>query len=352
MRNLRLIGLVLLLSLVIPALTALAQDGGEWDTFTSEDETLSFNYPKDWFVDAATEDVPVPAYAVGNTEDALAKLISDEDIAPDTGEVGLIVLLLPADFVTLAGVDVPADAGPGDLALALVTVFTTPDEGKPAPELSDPVEVELTDEITAGQVHTLETDGEGQFTVFTINEDVIVVSWVGTAPGEFTDELGQLGVDFAKSVSYTGTGTDLMAAIMGGTTTTALDGNALIDERCTVCHTRDRIDAKMAAGADLDAWTTTVDRMIGKGAQLSDDERQAVLDYLTGAGDTGAALDGDALVSERCTVCHTRDRIDAKVASGADLAAWTTTVDRMIGKGAQLSADERQAVLDYLTSTN
>jgi mono/diheme cytochrome c family protein len=333
-------------------LTVFAQDGKDWETFTSDDETFSFNYPKDWFVDAATESIPVPAYAAANSEAALAKLISDKNEPPASGEVGLIVLLLPTDFVSMAGIELPTDAGPGDLALALVKVFTAPDAGKPDPELSDPVEIELTDKITAGQVHTLETDGEGQFTVFTINEDVIVVSWVGTAAGEFTDEMGQLGVDFAKSVSYTGTGTDLMAAIMGGTTTTALDGNALIDERCTVCHTRDRIDAKMAAGADLAAWTTTVDRMIGKGAQLSDDERQAVLDYLTGAGDTGAALDGDALVSERCTVCHTRDRIDAKVASGADLAAWTTTVDRMIGKGAQLSADERQAVLDYLTSTN
>jgi hypothetical protein len=39
----------------------------------------------------------------------------------------------------------------------------------------------------------------------------------------------------------------------------------------------DRIDADK----DEDGWTTTVDRMIGKGAQLSDDERAAVIAYLT-----------------------------------------------------------------------
>jgi len=69
-------------------------------------------------------------------------------------------------------------------------------------------------------------------------------------------------------------------------------------------------------------------------------------------GGAGAALDGEALVAERCTVCHSRERIDAKMASGADLAAWTATVDRMISHGAQINDEERQAVLDYLTGTN
>ncbi len=66
-------------------------------------------------------------------------------------------------------------------------------------------------------------------------------------------------------------------------TTVALDANKLIDERCTVCHSRDRIDAKKASGADRAAWETTVDRMIGKGAQLNADEREAVLTFLAGS---------------------------------------------------------------------
>jgi hypothetical protein len=60
------------------------------------------------------------------------------------------------------------------------------------------------------------------------------------------------------------------------------------------------------------------------------------------------SLDADALINERCTVCHTRERIDAKKASGADRAAWEETVDRMIGRGAQLSPEEREAVLSFL----
>lgn len=60
-----------------------------------------------------------------------------------------------------------------------------------------------------------------------------------------------------------------------------------------------------------------------------------------------AALDGAALVAARCTTCHSADRINK---ASKDRAGWEATVDRMIGYGAQLNADERAAVLDYLSS--
>jgi mono/diheme cytochrome c family protein len=64
-------------------------------------------------------------------------------------------------------------------------------------------------------------------------------------------------------------------------------------------------------------------------------------------GDGSAAdLDGEALVAERCTVCHTADRIEN---ANKDEAGWTATVDRMIGYGADLSAAEREAVIAYLS---
>jgi len=72
-----------------------------------------------------------------------------------------------------------------------------------------------------------------------------------------------------------------------------------------------------------------------------------------GGGEGAAAeptgLDGNALVSERCTVCHSRERIDN---ADKDEAGWTETVDRMISYGAQLNAEERQAVIDYLVATH
>jgi branched-chain amino acid transport system substrate-binding protein len=74
-----------------------------------------------------------------------------------------------------------------------------------------------------------------------------------------------------------------MAPAEGGETTMTIDANKLIDERCTVCHSRERIDAKKASGADRAAWETTVDRMIGKGAQINAEEREAILSFLAGS---------------------------------------------------------------------
>jgi hypothetical protein len=54
----------------------------------------------------------------------------------------------------------------------------------------------------------------------------------------------------------------------------------------------------------------------------------------------------EALIKERCTVCHNTDRI---YSAKHDEAGWTATVDRMIGKGANLNADERQSVIAALT---
>jgi len=56
--------------------------------------------------------------------------------------------------------------------------------------------------------------------------------------------------------------------------------------------------------------------------------------------------DGKALLEERCTTCHdlTRTISKKKTAEG-----WKATVERMVGKGAVLNADEQQVLIDYLT---
>ena len=63
---------------------------------------------------------------------------------------------------------------------------------------------------------------------------------------------------------------------------------------------------------------------------------------------TAVPSQGEALVNERCTVCHAIDRIKGAKKSAAD---WKTTVDRMIGHGARLSADEATVVVQYLAAT-
>jgi len=65
---------------------------------------------------------------------------------------------------------------------------------------------------------------------------------------------------------------------------------------------------------------------------------------------TGAssAASGQALMQERCSVCHSVSRVtSAHKTSGA----WKVTVDRMINKGAKLTPQEEQTLLDYLAQT-
>lgn len=55
------------------------------------------------------------------------------------------------------------------------------------------------------------------------------------------------------------------------------EGQILLDERCTGCHSLSRVTR---AQKSREGWETTVDRMIGLGARLTDDERAVIIDYL------------------------------------------------------------------------
>ena len=52
-------------------------------------------------------------------------------------------------------------------------------------------------------------------------------------------------------------------------------------------------------------------------------------------------------MESRCGDCHGLDRITSK---SKDRAGWQTTVNRMISKGANLNAEEKAALIDYLVS--
>ncbi len=62
----------------------------------------------------------------------------------------------------------------------------------------------------------------------------------------------------------------------GGTGNT-LDGQTLLQQRCTVCHDLSRVTS---AHKTADQWRTTVEQMVSKGAQLNAQEQQTLVDYL------------------------------------------------------------------------
>jgi cytochrome c5 len=61
-----------------------------------------------------------------------------------------------------------------------------------------------------------------------------------------------------------------------------------------------------------------------------------------------AALDGKALLQERCTQCHDLGRVERAKKTGEE---WKATVERMVAKGTQLSQAEQELVVQYLAET-
>jgi cytochrome c5 len=56
-----------------------------------------------------------------------------------------------------------------------------------------------------------------------------------------------------------------------------LDGKALLEERCISCHDLGRVERVRKTEEE---WKATVERMVGKGARLSQAEQEQVIQYL------------------------------------------------------------------------
>lgn len=56
------------------------------------------------------------------------------------------------------------------------------------------------------------------------------------------------------------------------------EAEELIVERCSVCHSVDRV---FSADKTEEQWDTTIDRMIDLGAEVSDEEKELMIDWLT-----------------------------------------------------------------------
>jgi hypothetical protein len=55
------------------------------------------------------------------------------------------------------------------------------------------------------------------------------------------------------------------------------EGETLLQERCTSCHEESKV---VAVGRTRDGWSQKVDQMIVFGAELTEEERETLLDYL------------------------------------------------------------------------
>jgi cytochrome c5 len=57
---------------------------------------------------------------------------------------------------------------------------------------------------------------------------------------------------------------------------------------------------------------------------------------------------GEALLNDRCTKCHSLERVTSAKKSASD---WQKTVTRMVGNGAILTSEEQKVLVDYLAKT-
>jgi len=62
-------------------------------------------------------------------------------------------------------------------------------------------------------------------------------------------------------------------------------------------------------------------------------------------GPSGAPGSPEALVSTKCTLCHSLDRVNGAI---YDEAQWTRTVERMQQNGLVVTEEEKTAIITYL----
>ncbi len=55
-------------------------------------------------------------------------------------------------------------------------------------------------------------------------------------------------------------------------------GATLVDQKCSMCHTLDRV---RSAQYDKAGWTATVERMQKNGLVVTDEEKTAIIEYLS-----------------------------------------------------------------------
>ena len=126
----------------------------------------------------------------------------------------------------------------------------------------------------------------------------------------------------------------------------ALDGKALVAQKCTYCH---GLAETQSSRYNLVGWSDKVDHMETLGVHLSAAEEKAIEEYLaaTFAPATGT-LDGKALVAQKCTICHALGRTES---SKKNLVGWSDTIDHMETLGVHMSAAEEKAIEEYLAAT-
>lgn len=133
------------------------------------------------------------------------------------------------------------------------------------------------------------------------------------------------------------------------------EGRDIVATACTQCHGPNTFTVWRE---NAQAWRYQTYDMILRGAQISPDEIDTVVKYLStnfgpgvnvpkGADVTLADGQGKEIVDGGCGLCHGIDRV---VAAKRSKGEWQKIVDRMVFLGAPLNGDQAKSAVDYLAS--
>jgi cytochrome c5 len=157
------------------------------------------------------------------------------------------------------------------------------------------------------------------------------------------------------------------------------DGKPIATEFCQMCH---KLTNLTKAHKDLDDWKDTIHTMIDRGASIPDDKVDVLAEYLAanfGPKDPGSATtasaadpatpapspdaaapnapapakavvelpdgDGKAIATENCQACH---KLTNLTTAHKSLDDWKETVQTMIDRGANVSPDQVDTLVQYL----
>lgn len=129
-------------------------------------------------------------------------------------------------------------------------------------------------------------------------------------------------------------------------------GAEVVTARCVSCHGADVIVAQRLSQG---AWDREIAKMERWGAKPSADERAALLAYLARefggraavSHDPAAVAAGEGTFTSACLACHGEELSTQQHLTSA---AWGREVDKMVRWGAKVGADDKAALVAFLTS--
>jgi cytochrome c5 len=140
-------------------------------------------------------------------------------------------------------------------------------------------------------------------------------------------------------------------------------GGEILKAQCLTCHGDDLIQQQRLNKA---GWTREVEKMMRWGAEVKDADKEHLIEYLTAnypqrpfskepapsptpAVDAAVIARGKILFEAKCLACHDDDLVRQQRLSKT---GWTREVEKMVRWGAEVSDEEKPALVEYLLTQN